>query len=114
MTLDDLGRAVWESAPKALNSSDTPWGELDEESQALANVFALAAMERFAEEVCKMWCAMCKDGHEPRFDAEHCRWYHPGTTFCNAEDVRQLLASLRAEAGQKSNAAQPQKGIDNE
>lgn len=94
--LDRMAKAVYESMPE-LKKPGTSWESLDDESHRCGRTFALAAVEVFAEEVCKLWCGMCKDGHEPRFDAESRRWYHPGTTFCNAEDVRNLLASLRAE-----------------
>jgi len=82
LTLDDLGRAVFESTPEELRPVKKTWEELDDESHRVANIFALAAVELFAEELVDDILY---------FDESHPK-----------EKIRQLLASLRDEA-QKGN-----------
>ena len=48
LSLNELGRAVFESTPEELRPVKKTWEELDDESHRVANIFALAAVERFA------------------------------------------------------------------
>lgn len=80
MTLDDLGRAAWDARIKHLCVDDFPaWTEASDDIRQQCRVESLAAVERLVE-------ALDDD-----------------------TDINSLLSSLRAEAGQNTNAAQPQK-----
>ena len=81
LTLDDLGRAAFESVPELKVYASQKWGDMDNDSRRVGRAMALAAVERFAE-------ALVDD--VLYFDELHPK-----------EKIRQLLASLRDEAGQK-------------
>ncbi len=74
MTLDDLGRAVFESVPELKVYASQKWGDMDNDSQRVGRAMALAAVERFV------------------------------AALDDETDIADLVASLRDEAGQKGSA----------
>ena len=79
MTLDDLGRAGYEAEWRAVLAKDREPPPYTDIDRPAARAGALAVVERLVE-------ALDDD-----------------------TDINSLLSSLRAEAGQNTNAAQPQK-----
>lgn len=114
MTLNDLGRAVRSDLYRFREIPDTwtpKWEDLEPRCRDEFQVMALAAVERFAEAYCADRCPRCREGQAAINDDG--LWWHEDLHWeCYASSMKDFIASLRAEAGQKSNAAQLQKGSE--
>lgn len=109
LTIDDLGRAAWDAEFKAFlgdRISPPNWDHLTEGDRRPTIFAALAAVERFAEEVAKELRQEAEDhedavveyGLDRRTIRDHEQLRLAALTA--AEHIEELLSSLRDEAGQ--------------
>ena len=106
LSLNDLGRAAWIAEWKALLGEGVRqpnFDSLSEVERRPTNLSALAAVERFAEEAIRASCRGC--ANSVRIDESGYHVAGPIEVFvCRSQPLKNLLSSLRDEAGQKGGA----------
>lgn len=99
MTLDDLGRAVWEAKWKEMFGEFLSYDLLHEHQRETQIHVAVAAVKVFAEAYCAQQCRRCREGKP--VSGHQGMWWHEDPCYeCHAGRMRNFLSSLLDEAGE--------------